>query len=294
MDVLTQQSRSLIEQALSEDLGFGDITAQAIVGPDVKGTAKIVCKDEAVLSGQEVAAYVFSLLSHEIKYQVFKEEGAVLKKGDVIATIEGSFRDLLAGERLALNFLQRLSGVATTTRRFVSAVNPLKVNIMDTRKTTPLWRELEKRAVVSGGGVAHRWGLYDQILIKENHLYALMVDHAYAVEDAIADAIYLAKEAGHHPVEIEVQNREQAILAAQAGAHIILLDNMTVTDLVLTVRSIAGLRLDGSRPLLEASGGVNLLTVRSIAETGVDRISVGALTHSYESTDFSMLVDVHD
>jgi nicotinate-nucleotide pyrophosphorylase (carboxylating) len=268
----------LIDQALAEDIHTGDITTQAVVPGARPALARLIAKEDMVLAGLFVAERVFQRLNAEIRFTPRKAEGESVTKGDLIATIEGDAADLLMGERVALNLLQRLSGIATLTSRFVEAVRGTGARIVDTRKTTPGLRELEKYAVRKGGGINHRTGLYDGVLIKENHI---------AAAGGIAEAVSRARAYIPHTlkIEIETETLAQVDQALAAGADIIMLDNMCLADMRTAVETVAG------RALLEASGGVNLDTVRAIAETGVDIISVGALTHSARAMDISMLLD---
>ena len=268
----------LIEHALLEDIHTGDITTQAVVPGKRAASARLIAKEEMVLAGIFVAERVFQRLSTDVDFTACLPEGGRAVKGDVLATIQGNAADLLMGERVALNLLQRLSGIATLTSRYVAAVQGTKARVVDTRKTTPGLRELEKYAVRVGGGINHRTGLYDGILIKENHIVAA---------GGITEAIRRARAYIPHTlkIEIETETLEQVDEALAAGADIIMLDNMDLADMRTSVAAIAG------RALVEASGGVNLETVRAIAETGVDIISVGALTHSPRAMDISMLLD---
>ena len=268
----------LIEHALLEDIHTGDITTQAVVPGKRAASARLIAKEEMVLAGMFVAERVFQRLSPAVVFTACLPEGGRAVKGDILATIQGNAADLLMGERVALNLLQRLSGIATLTSRYVAAVQGTKARVVDTRKTTPGLRELEKYAVRVGGGINHRTGLYDGILIKENHIVAA---------GGITEAIRRARAYIPHTlkIEIETETLEQVDEALAAGADIIMLDNMDLADMRTAVAAIAG------RALVEASGGVNLETVRAIAETGVDIISVGALTHSPRAMDISMLLD---
>jgi nicotinate-nucleotide pyrophosphorylase (carboxylating) len=229
-------------------------------------------------------------VSPQVRYQIKKSDGERVDNQGVIAVINGSVANILKGERLALNYLQRLSGVATTTHAFVQAVKPYGANILDTRKTTPLLRSLEKKAVLAGGGVNHRYGLYDQVLIKENHLQAVCEQEHMALDEAIPFAIKMSRQGVDDIVEIEVQTLDQAMSAVKAGADIVLLDNMSCADMARVVKDVRH-RLK-NKVLLEASGGISLDTVNTVAATGVDRISVGALTHSCEAVDYSLLFNV--
>ena len=257
---------------LAEDLGEGDLTSDALVPEDATAAASILLKERGVVSGLEVARAVFAELDPNVRFDPLTADGEHTE-GE-IARLEGRARALLGGERLALNLLGRLSGVATLTRRYVEAVAGTGVEILDTRKTTPGLRTLEKYAVRCGGGRNHRLALDDGILIKDNHL---------RVAGPIGDAVELAQATGAE-VEVECDTLEQVEEALAAGADVILLDNMTPA---LLTQAVA---LTGGRAKLEASGGVTLENVRAIAETGVDFVSIGALTHSAQALDVSMEV----
>ena len=276
---MTPSARETIRRALAEDLGDGDITSEAFVPDAHRAHAQIIAKENLILAGTETAAEVFRLVDPAITVALHKSDGARLAPGDVVLSAGGPTRSLLAAERTALNFLQQLSGIATLTREFVDAVGGTKAVILDTRKTTPGLREFERTAVVAGGGVNHRFGLFDQILAKDNHL--AVTGDAAGLQAAIDRA--RAKKPGV-AVEIEADTLDQVrMLCGLHGINIILLDNMTNEQL----REAVGIR-GAKKILLEASGGVNLQTVRAIAETGVDCISVGALTHSARAVDLSM------
>jgi nicotinate-nucleotide pyrophosphorylase (carboxylating) len=269
----------LLRAALREDLGrAGDITTNAIVPPERVGSAAIVARDAGTISGLAAAARVFSLLDPEIRVDCFVADGAVVAAGTRLATVHGRLRTILTGERTALNVLGRLCGVATATRRYVALVAGTNASIVDTRKTTPGMRALEKAAVRDGGGKNHRYGLDDAVLIKDNHV---------AVAGGIIPAIEAARRVAGHLVMIEVEVDSLAALdeALSARAQIVLLDNFSVAALVEGVERTAG------RALLEASGGVNATTVRAIAQSGVDLISIGALTHSSPSLDVALDID---
>ncbi len=266
-----------IDLALAEDIGSGDLTSQYFVGPQ-RGRARIFAKEAAVLASVEVGAEVFRRVDSRLKVRVVRESGTRVVKGNTVLEISGPVRSILTGERVALNFIQRLSGVATLTRRFVDAVGKNKARILDTRKTTPGLRALEKAAVVAGGGVNHRFGLYDMVMVKDNHLLAT---HRLP---ALQAAIRKFRRA--HPglrVELEADTlRQVRNFLTLEGVDVILLDNMKPPTLAAAVRLGAG------RVQFEASGGVSLETVPAIAATGVDFISVGALTHSARAIDFSL------
>jgi nicotinate-nucleotide pyrophosphorylase (carboxylating) len=273
--------RRLVELALAEDLGTtGDRTSLATIPADATGRAAFVARSPGVVAGLPVAAMVCAAVDPQLAFAVVTPDGSRLERGTVLATVAGPLRAVLAAERTALNFLQRLSGVATLTRAFVDAAGGHRAQLLDTRKTTPGWRLLEKYAVRCGGGVNHRVGLYDGVLIKDNHLAGLGGDVRRAVEAARA----YPGNAGL-PVEVEVDTLEQLEHALAVRADIVLLDNMPPDLLRAAVA-----RRDAVAPgvLLEASGGVNLRTVREIAATGVDRISVGALTHSAPALDVGL------
>jgi nicotinate-nucleotide pyrophosphorylase (carboxylating) len=268
----------IIENALLEDIHTGDITTLAVAPECKKISGRLVAKEPMILCGVSVAARVFHFLDQSIDFKSNRTDGSVLETGDIIAKITGEASLLLQGERVALNLLQRMCGIATTTSQFVGAIKGTKAKVVDTRKTTPGLRQLEKYAVRIGGGRNHRTGLYDGVLIKENHITAA---------GGISVAIQKAREYIPHTMKIEVETETliQVQEALEAGADIIMLDNMNTKTMRTAVNLIAG------RALVEASGGVNLDTIRSIAETGVDLISVGALTHSARAMDISMLME---
>ncbi len=273
--------RRLIDLALAEDLGStGDRTSLATIPAETQSKAAFVARSPGVIAGIPAAAMVCQAIDPSLTFTAAVADGTRTEHGTRLATIAGSLRSILAVERTALNFLQRLSGVATLTRKFVDAAAGFKAKLLDTRKTTPGWRLLEKYAVRCGGGANHRIGLYDGILIKDNHLAGLAGDVRKAVEMARA----YPGNAGL-PVEVEVETAEQLEVALAVRADIVLLDNMNLDQLRAAVA-----RRDAVAPgvLLEASGGVNLATVRDIAATGVDRISVGALTHSAVALDIAL------
>jgi nicotinate-nucleotide pyrophosphorylase (carboxylating) len=266
----------LIRRALEEDIGPGDVTTAATVLPGTPGRAELVAKEDFILAGIDVACRVFTLLDAEVAFEKLSVDGQTVRRSEVLAWLKGDAASLLQGERVALNLLQRLSGVATLTAAFAREVAGTGAIIVDTRKTTPGLRALEKYAVRVGGGGNHRMALYDGVLIKENHIVAA---------GGIGEAVARARRHVPHTlkIEIEVRDQDEVAEALKAGADIVLLDNMDLAQLRAAVELVAG------RALTEASGGVNLDTVRAIAETGVDLISVGALTHSYRAVDISML-----
>jgi nicotinate-nucleotide pyrophosphorylase (carboxylating) len=274
--------RRLVELALAEDVGPGDLTSQAVIAEALEGRAAFVARAPGVLAGLPAAALVFAALDPRVRFESLDRDGDAVQPGSRLANVGGPMRSILSGERTALNFLQHLSGIATQTRRYVDAAAGLKCQVLDTRKTLPGWRLLEKYAVRCGGGHNHRVGLFDGVLIKDNHLSAL--GHG---RKQIRTAVEAAR--GLHgaavPVEIEVDNLAELDEALRCGPDIVLLDNMAPDVMREAVR-----RRDAVAPkvLLEASGGVTLATVRAIAETGVDRVSVGALTHSSPALDIAL------
>lgn len=269
----------IIENALAEDIHTGDITTLAVMRDKREARARLTAKEPMVLAGIEAAARVFHLLDPRILFTPRFSDGDTLETGAIIAEITGDAAALLQGERVALNILQRMCGVATLTARYVAAVKGTKARVVDTRKTTPGLRILDKYAVRVGGGINHRTGLYDGVLIKENHITAA---------GGIGVAVSRARAWIPHTMKIEVETETLAEVAEAlaAGADIIMLDNMDTATMREAVAMIAG------RALVEASGGVNLETIREIAATGVDIISVGALTHSARAMDISMLLEV--
>ncbi|MCL7937386.1 MAG: carboxylating nicotinate-nucleotide diphosphorylase [marine benthic group bacterium] len=278
---------SLIEAALAEDLGPGDVTSEWTVPSGAGGEAAIVSKATGVVAGVEAAAAVFRRFDPDLQVITNRDDGDTVEPGDLVLTVSGSLASILGAERTALNFLGRLSGIATAARRFTDAIAGTGCRVLDTRKTTPGWRALEKAAAAAGGAVNHRAGLFDMVLIKENHIRA-----AGGIRAALEGAIAPAREAGIE-VEIEVTGHdefEQALAGNDGGDRPdrILLDNMTVEELDRCVRTVSD--APGPRPRLEASGGVTLTTVRRIAETGVDFISAGAITHSAPALDLSLQV----
>ncbi len=274
----------LLRQALAEDLGRGDITTDAILGGtvlsaghEIRFQATLVAKEELVLAGWPVFIRVFQLLG-EMKAQPRFDEGTPVFPGDTVGTLEGEASLLLKGERVALNFLQRMCGVATLTRRYVERVAHTQAKVLDTRKTTPLWRALDKYAVRIGGGHNHRFGLDDGILIKENHI---------AVAGGVREAIEACRSSMKHlqKIEVEVRNEEEISEALNTGADILLLDNMTPEQVHEAVERIEG------RCLIEVSGGVDESNIVEYAEAGADLISSGVLTHSSPSSDLSLLLE---
>lgn len=275
----------LIDLALGEDVGDGDVTTLWTVPENKSARASIVAKADGVLAGCDVADRVFATVDPAVELRWIRTDGDSVSAGDDVARLAGPARSILTGERVALNFLQRLSGIATLTRSFVDLVDGTGARILDTRKTTPALRLVERDAVRSGGGTNHRFGLFDMVLIKENHIRAA---------GSIGRAVAAVKEANDQGlmVEIEVTTMDEVRKALQAGVDRILLDNMSIEQLEDAVSMV---RSSGTPDVqLEASGGVNLDTVAAIAGTGVDFISVGALTHSAKALDLSLLFDFED
>jgi len=293
------QIEEIIDRALAEDLGKGDVTTEALIHGDWQGTGSIVAKKEGILAGTEAAKQVFHRVDPELKVEILLEDGAKVKLGGKVARVSGSIASILKAERVALNFLQRLSGIASETNRYVTRVEGLPVRIMDTRKTTPGLRSLEKYAVRVGGGGNHRMNLGDGMLIKDNHLVALR-SQGLNIKKIIAKARQNAPlslrgakrrsnlQARQTQVEVEVGTVSEALEAVEAGADIVMLDNMNLEDMRKAVKSIHG------RALIEASGGITLDNVRAVAETGVDFISIGALTHSAKALDISLELEISD
>ena len=269
----------LVRAALAEDAGSGDVTTLSIVPEQAISRAAMVAREEMVVSGGQFAEAAFHALDLGVRVTRLVEDGTRVQKGASLIEIEGPSRVLLTAERVALNFMQRLSGVASLAAQFVAAVDGTDAKILDTRKTTPGWRELEKYAVRCGGAQNHRVGLWDMVLIKDNHLAALRDAQPNAIAAAVqrARALYPTLK-----IEVEADTLEQVGQAADAGADIILLDNMSLEQLRQSVALVRG------RAKTEASGGVNLQTVRGIAETGVDYVSVGAMTHSARAMDIGL------
>jgi len=278
----TPQVEQLIDQAMAEDLGQGDVTTEALIPKAQQGRASIIAKARGIIAGVEVAKQVFLKADPELKLAILIEDGTEVKPGDIVAKIEGRVASILKAERIALNFLQRLSGIASETGHYVQAVKGLPVQITDTRKTTPGLRTLEKYAVRVGGGKNHRMHLGDGILIKDNHLAALR-HQGLNIKEIVTKA--RQKASPKLKIEVEVKTPQETVEAAEAGADIIMLDNIGLEDMRQAVQLIRG------RALIEASGGITLDRVRAVAETGVDLISIGALTHSAKALDISLELD---
>lgn len=278
---LDDAALKLIDLALAEDRGPGDWTTRWTVPARTKASAKIIAKQDGVIAGLALASACFLRLDPRVEFEASCSDGDRVKKGTIVATIQGPARAILTGERSALNFLQRLSGIATITRRYVDAVAGTRTRILDTRKTTPAWRALEKAAVRAGGGENHRFGLFDMVMIKENHA---------AIAGGITEAIRRVMDANTKGLRVEVEVRNDSELRAAVDARVdrILLDNMDVEAMKEAVRVV---RKRASGIEIEASGNMTLDRVRSVAETGVDFISVGAITHSAAALDLSLLMD---
>lgn len=274
-------AQTLIELAIAEDLaGADDLTCAALIQPDERASVQVVARADGVLAGSPIGRMVFAELDPGVTWQSHYHDGDCLPRGAAVATVSGPLASLLTGERTMLNFLTHLSGIATITRRFVDAAQGTRAKILDTRKTLPGWRALEKYAVRCGGGVNHRFGLFDGILIKDNHLAA------WTESSSIAEAVQAARRRSPSgiSIEVEVDTVEQLQDALRGNPDIVLLDNMDLESLKQSVRLRDGL---APNVQLEASGGVTLATVAAIAQTGIERISVGALTHSAPALDLA-------
>ncbi|MEX2530766.1 MAG: carboxylating nicotinate-nucleotide diphosphorylase [Gemmatimonadota bacterium] len=275
----------LVRAAIEEDVGTGDRTTLWTVPPGERARARVLAREDLVVAGTSAFAEVFRQVAPSVEFHALLNEGAEAGEGDVVAALEGPARGILTAERTALNFLGRLSGIATLTREFVRAVEGTGARVLDTRKTTPGWRELEKAAVASGGGENHRFGLYDMVLVKENHI---------AIAGGIPEALTRVREEnveGLH-VEVEVASLADLELVRGCGVDRVLLDNMTTEEMSAAVETVR--RWPPPRPLLEASGNMSLLRVAEVARVGVDCISVGALTHSAPVADLSLLMEEVD
>ena len=292
-----EKINALIQMAIQEDIGTGDVTTENIIPDSLIAEGAFIVKESGVIAGLPVVEYFFSKLDKGVSLKQNVRDGTFVKKGENIASIKGSAKTLLSGERIALNFLQRLSGIATLTAQFVERIKPLKTHIMDTRKTIPGWRYLEKYAVAVGGGVNHRMGLYDQVLVKDNHLDILKVEtglkpvstsHGSIIEKAVSALREKIKKG--ILVEVETRTLEEVADALKAEVDIILFDNMNIAQLEEAVKMVKNWKpsIGQYKPLTEASGNITLENVRLVAQTGVDRISVGAITHSAKALDISL------
>lgn len=265
-----------IKRALEEDIGNGDITTKLLIPENSKSEAVFVAKEDFILAGIPFAELVYKILDPDIIFKTYFKEGSSIKKGNIIAKIKGNTHSILSGERVSLNILQRLSGIATLTRKYVEKIKDTKAKILDTRKTTPCMRYMEKYAVRIGGGRNHRFGLFDGVLIKDNHLKVI---------GNIKEAIEKAKNAHQLlKTEVEVKNLEEFKIALNSDVDVIMLDNMSLSDIKKAVK------LNNKRAKLEASGGINLDNIKEIAKTGVDYISIGAITHSARAVDISLKI----
>jgi len=303
---ISKETRFLIRQALREDIGKGDITTAALIPKNLSGEARIEVKQNGIFCGGPIALEVFCQVDPKLIVKQKAQDGKKVRKGQVIFFMRGRIQSILKGERVALNFLGRLSGIATLTHEFVQKVRGTRAGIFDTRKTTPLWRELEKYAVRWGGGKNHRFGLWDEILVKDNHWQAIRhllekTKCRYFGDRLVGSGLVPApkvfgrprgaslRKAHNMPIEIEVDNIKELthLLEGDFIPDCILLDNFSVGDLKKTVKIVKQRK---RRVLLEASGGITLKNVSAVAKTGVDRISVGALTHSAPAVDFSLTI----
>ncbi len=274
--IIDEEMRALIRKALEEDVGSGDLTTEGALTGEEAGGAQAISKGDIVIAGIDLFREVFTIVDPSLSFESHLNDGQVAGNGVPIASVAGKLRSILMAERVALNFFQRMCGIATLTRRYVEAVQGTDARILDTRKTTPTLRSLEKYAVTTGGGMNHRIGLYDGVLIKDNHITAA---------GGIAHAVRNVRETvpPGMRIEVETKNPEEVAQALAAGVDIIMLDNMGIGEMEEAVSRIAG------RTLVEASGNVTLANVYEIARTGVDYISVGALTHSAPAADISLL-----
>ena len=281
-----RQIESLIRIAIAEDLGGGDLTSEMFFKEDSICSAEVVSREDIIVAGMDVAEYVFKCYDPKLELQVHIGDGKSAKAGDKLATVAGPAGPMLSGERVVLNFLQRLSGIATATQKYVEAVSGTSAKIYDTRKTTPGWRILEKYAVRCGGGFNHRMGLFDGILIKDNHLAQLGEDFG----GKLAEIIERAEKSGcakFAAVEVDSIEEQLPVVLEISGVDIILLDNMEIEELKKAVEMRDSAGKEG-KVLLEASGGVTLDNVAEVAGTGIDRIAVGAITHSARAVDIGL------
>jgi len=283
MELPETELKTIIQRALAEDLGRGDITTEILIPAALEGRAAFLVKDRGVLAGIDIARLVMQTVEPGLKFEVKIADGRRIKPGDVVATVAGPVAGILKAERTALNFLQRLSGIATATARYVSRVKDYNVDITDTRKTTPGLRVLEKYAVRMGGGLNHRGSLGAAVLIKDNHIAALR-QKGMSLEEIVRKAKKQAPK--RMVVEVEATSLKEALEGAAAGADVVMLDNLPPEEMARTVKKMpAGVRI-------EASGGITLVNVRQVAATGVNLISVGALTHSVKSLDISLELEL--
>ncbi len=268
----------ILEDALKEDIGPGDYSTLASIDENTQGQASLIIKDNGVLAGVEVARQVFAILDDELNVQCFIDDGQLVKPGDIVLSLSGSARSILSAERLVLNIMQRMSGIATKTHKMKSLIDGTGVRLLDTRKTTPNFRAFEKWAVVIGGGENHRFALYDRIMLKDNH-----IDYSGGISEAVARTKkYLTKNNLDLKIEVETRTLDEVEEALNEGVDIILLDNMNLEELRKAVLLV------NNKCATEASGGISEKNIKLVAATGVDYISVGALTHSYNSLDMSL------
>ncbi|WP_149912796.1 carboxylating nicotinate-nucleotide diphosphorylase [Sphingobacterium cavernae] len=271
--------KKFVDQAVLEDVQDGDHTSLASLPEDKMGEAKLLVKDDGIIAGVEVGVEIFSHIDENLQVEILVNDGSIVKNGDIVLYVKGRIHSILKAERLVLNVMQRMSGIASRTAEYVKQLEGTNTKVLDTRKTTPLLRFLEKRAVVLGGGVNHRFGLYDMILIKDNH-----VDYAGSITNAVKNAVkYKNEKKLNIPIEVEVRNFEELEeLLHCTGVDRVMFDNFTPEDVRKAVSVVAG------KLITEASGGIDLSTIRSYALSGVNYISVGALTHSVKSLDLSL------
>lgn len=271
--------KKFVDQAVLEDVQDGDHTSLASLPEDKMGEAKLLVKDNGIIAGVEVGVEIFSHIDENLQVEILVNDGSIVKNGDIVLYVKGRIHSILKAERLVLNVMQRMSGIASRTAEYVKQLEGTNTKVLDTRKTTPLLRFLEKRAVVLGGGVNHRFGLYDMILIKDNH-----VDYAGSITNAVKNAVkYKNEKKLNIPIEVEVRNFEELEeLLHCTGVDRVMFDNFTPEDVRKAVSVVAG------KLITEASGGIDLSTIRSYALSGVNYISVGALTHSVKSLDLSL------
>jgi len=273
----------LIEEALREDIGSGDITTEAIVPPSLMAEGSLIAKEEGVISGLFLAEEVFKRVDKSLEFSALVREGEKVKGGKKIAQVKGQARAILKGERTALNFLGRLCGISTLTAKFVEAIAGTQARILDTRKTTPGWRKLEKYAVRKGGGLNHRFGLYDMVLVKDNHI-DLLGGISQAIRGSLDNPLWKGRE-----VEVEIRNLRELKEVLSLGVERVMLDNFSLSQIREAMEIVFKLK-GRDRPRVEVSGGINLKNVREIAQTGVDYISIGALTHSARALDISLIL----
>jgi len=273
----------IISNALYEDIGEGDHTSIAVLQPGIKGRANLIAKENGIIAGIDISEKVFKRLDPQLEFKAIKNNGDKIYSGDIVFSVSGKVNSILKSERVALNFIQRMSGIATETAKYVELIKDTNAKILDTRKTTPNMRQLEKLAVKTGGGNNHRMGLYDMIMIKDNH-----VDFAGGVENAIERAkLYVEKNNLDIKIEIEVRSIDELNKVLKKGfVDMIMLDNFSIPDLRVAVDIIK------NKYITEASGGITKKNIREVAETGVDYISVGALTHNIKSLDLSLLAKI--